>query len=34
VPAADDEAFEAFLRALAYPYQRERGNAAYELFLQ
>ncbi len=34
VPAADEEAFEDFLRALAYPYQRERGNAAYELFLQ
>jgi len=33
VPPADDDAFEAFLTALSYPYQRERGNAAYELFL-
>jgi threonine dehydratase len=33
VPPADDQAFEAFLNALGYPYSRERGNAAYELFL-
>jgi threonine dehydratase len=33
VPPADDTAFEAFLTALDYPYQRERDNAAYELFL-
>jgi threonine dehydratase len=33
VPVAEDAAFEAFLTALGYPYQRERGNAAYELFL-
>jgi len=33
VPATDDAAFEEFLRALGYPYQRERGNTAYELFL-
>jgi threonine dehydratase len=33
VPATDDGAFEAFLTALGYPYQRERGNTAYGLFL-
>jgi threonine dehydratase len=33
VPAADDAAFGAFLDTLGYGYQRERGNAAYELFL-
>jgi threonine dehydratase len=33
VPAADDAAFEAFLDTLGYGYQRERDNAAYELFL-
>jgi threonine dehydratase len=33
VPSADDAAFEAFLDTLGYGHQRERGNAAYELFL-
>jgi threonine dehydratase len=33
VPPADELAFEAFLSALGYPYQREQGNAAYALFL-
>jgi threonine dehydratase len=33
VPPAEMPAFEAFLDALGYRYQRERGNAAYELFL-
>jgi threonine dehydratase len=34
VPPEDDRAFEAFLGALGYPYQRERANAAYALFLK
>jgi threonine dehydratase len=33
VPPEDVGAFEAFLTALGYCYQRESGNAAYELFL-
>jgi threonine dehydratase len=33
VPDADAAAFEAFLEELGYRYQRERDNAAYELFL-
>jgi threonine dehydratase len=33
VPAADIPAFEAFLEALGYRYQREHGNVAYERFL-
>jgi threonine dehydratase len=34
VPPADEPAFEAFLGALGYAYQRERANAAYSLFLK
>ena len=34
VPAEDEGAFETFLGSLGYPYQRERGNAAYALFLR
>ncbi len=33
VPAADMDAFGAFLDALGYRYQYERDNTAYELFL-
>ena len=33
VPPGEIRAFEAFLTALGYPYQRERDNVAYELFL-
>jgi threonine dehydratase len=33
VPPDEEAAFEAFLHALGYGYQRERGNRAYELFL-
>ena len=33
VPAADMPAFETFLEALGYRYQREERNTAYELFL-
>jgi threonine dehydratase len=33
VPSADMPDFEAFLTALGYRYQRETGNAAYDLFL-
>jgi threonine dehydratase len=33
VPSADMPDFEAFLNALGYRYQRESGNAAYDLFL-
>ena len=33
VPEADAPAFDAFLHELAYRYQREHENAAYELFL-
>ena len=33
VPAVDAVAFEAFLQALGYRYQRELENVAYELFL-
>jgi threonine dehydratase len=33
VPPADIPAFEAFLEALGYRYQREHGNLAYERFL-
>ena len=34
VPPGDEPAFEAFLGSLGYPYQRERANAAYSLFLK
>ena len=34
VPPVDEPAFEAFLGSLGYPYQRERANAAYALFLK
>jgi threonine dehydratase len=33
VPARDKKKFEAFLKALGYPYQDESGNPAYRLFL-
>ena len=33
VPASDMPQFEAFLTELGYRYQRERANAAYQLFL-
>ena len=33
VPPAEMPAFEAFLEGLGYPYQVERDNAAYDLFL-
>jgi threonine dehydratase len=33
VPESETGAFEAFLEGLGYPYQREAGNAAYEMFL-
>ena len=33
VPPADAGAFQAFLDGLGYRYQRERDNAAYDLFL-
>jgi threonine dehydratase len=33
VPPADRDAFAAFLEGLGYRYQRERQNAAYDLFL-
>jgi len=33
VPADEMTAFEAFLQGLGYPYQREAGNVAYEMFL-
>ena len=34
VPPEDEAAFEAFLASLGYPYRREQGNAAYDLFLK
>jgi threonine dehydratase len=34
VPPSEEPAFEAFLDALGYPYQRERDNPAFELFLR
>lgn len=34
VPAADDQAFSAFLDTLGYPYVEETANPAYRLFLQ
>jgi threonine dehydratase len=34
VPADDASAFDAFLNNLGYPYQRERDNSAYRLFLR
>jgi threonine dehydratase len=34
VPPDDDAAFGAFLGSLGYPYQRERTNVAYALFLK
>ena len=34
VPPGDEPSFEAFLGSLRYPYQRERANAAYALFLK
>jgi threonine dehydratase len=33
VPPAEMPKFEEFLDELGYPYQREQGNAAYEMFL-
>jgi threonine dehydratase len=33
VPAEDLASFEAFLQGLGYPYQHERTNTAYDLFL-
>jgi threonine dehydratase len=33
VPSDDDAAFDQFLEALGYRYQRESANAAYQLFL-
>ncbi|MGE3887681.1 MAG: threonine ammonia-lyase, biosynthetic, partial [Vicinamibacterales bacterium] len=33
VPAEDEAAFERFLHALAYHFEREPGNRAYEMFL-
>ena len=33
VPAAEMPAFETFLQGLGYRYQRERDNAAYQMFL-
>ena len=34
VPPSDTQAFNAFLRALAYPCQDETDNPAYRLFLR
>jgi len=34
VPPDDDSRFDAFLHELGYPFKRERGNAAYEMFLE
>jgi threonine dehydratase len=34
VPAADEHAFKAFLRTLAYPYVEESANPVYRLFLR
>ena len=34
VPAADDAAFDEFLKALGYPFVEETGNPVYRLFLQ
>ncbi|HYD76803.1 threonine ammonia-lyase, biosynthetic [Ramlibacter sp.] len=34
VPAADDQAFQAFLDTLGYPYVEETANPAYRLFLR
>jgi threonine dehydratase len=34
VPPGDEPAFEAFLGALGYRYQRERENTAYDVFLR
>ena len=33
VPVDEMPAFESFLEGLGYPYEHERGNAAYDLFL-
>ena len=33
VPDAESEAFESFLKELAYPYADETENPAYRLFL-
>jgi threonine dehydratase len=33
VPAADHEAFDAFLQTLGYPFVEETGNPVYRLFL-
>jgi hypothetical protein len=33
VPPGDLPSFVAFLDGLGYPYEHERGNTAYELFL-
>lgn len=34
VPATDEDAFDAFLTKLGYPYQEETDNPAYQLFLR
>jgi len=34
VPDGDDDAFAAFLEALAYPYEAETDNPVYQLFLR
>jgi threonine dehydratase len=34
VPARDDKAFKAFLKALDYPHVEETLNPAYRMFLQ
>ncbi len=34
VPAAERRSFETFLHELGYPFEREQGNAAYDLFLR
>ncbi len=34
VPASDEEAFQAFLESLAYPYVEESANPVYRLFLR
>jgi hypothetical protein len=34
VPPSDADRFAGFLQALGYRFQREQGNAAYEMFLK
>ncbi len=33
VPDSDTEAFQAFLDTIAYPYQAESHNVAYQMFV-